>query len=109
MHTDILYTGVIGFIATIVSGWASWFFTRKKYYSEVNNTLIQNMQGSLDFYKKLSDDTDRRITELLKRNETLEAEVNDLRNQMFSLVNSVCVDLSCQLRKRDTLIMKNKQ
>lgn len=33
----VLITGVIGFITTIVSGWTSWFFARKKYNSEVDN------------------------------------------------------------------------
>ena len=49
INTEILITGGIGFISTIISGWATWFFTRKKYNSEVDNNLIQNMKESLDF------------------------------------------------------------
>ena len=33
----ILITGGIGLVTTIVSSWASWFFARKKYNSEVDN------------------------------------------------------------------------
>lgn len=97
----ILITGGVGIITTVISGWTSWFFARRKYNSEVDNNLIENMQQSLEFYKKLSDDNKNRLDEVLKRNEELEQEIGDLRKQMFSLVNSICTDLTCQLRKRN--------
>ena len=97
----ILITGGVGIIATVISGWTSWFFARRKYNSEVDNNLIENMQQSLEFYKKLSDDNKNRLDEVLKRNAELEQEIKDLRKQMFSLMNSICTDLTCQLRKRN--------
>lgn len=97
----ILITGGVGIITTIISGWTSWFFARRKYNSEVDNNLIENMQQSLEFYKKLSDDNKNRLDEVLKRNAELEQEIRDLRKQMFSLMNSICTDLTCQLRKRN--------
>lgn len=97
----ILITGGVGIITTVISGWTSWFFARKKYNSEVDNNLIENMQQSLEFYKKLSDDNKNRLDEVLKRNAELEQEIKDLRKQMFSLMNSICIDLTCQLRKRN--------
>lgn len=102
----ILITGGIGLITTIVSGWTSWFFTRKKYDSEVDSNLISNMKESLDFYRQLSDDNKQRLEEVLKRNDELEArdkrleeEVKELRKQVFNMMNNICLDLSCQLRK----------
>lgn len=97
----ILITGGIGLITTIVSSWASWFFARKKYDSEVDSNLISNMKESLDFYEKLSTDNRERLEEVLKRNAELEQEVGELRKQMFNLMSSICTDLSCQLRKRN--------
>ena len=97
----ILITGGVGIITTVISGWTSWFFARRKYNSEVDNNLIENMQQSLEFYKKLSDDNNNRLDEVLKRNAELEQEIRDLRRQMFSLMNSICTDLTCQLRKRN--------
>lgn len=96
----ILITGGVGIITTVISGWTSWFFARRKYNSEVDNNLIENMQQSLEFYKKLSDDNENRLDEVLKRNAELEQEIRDLRKQVFSLMNSICTDLTCQLRKR---------
>lgn len=97
----ILITGGVGIITTVISGWTSWFFARRKYNSEVDSNLIENMQQSLEFYKKLSDDNKNRLDEVLKRNAELEQEIKDLRKQMFSLMNSICTDLTCQLRKRN--------
>lgn len=97
----ILITGGVGIITTVISGWTSWFFARRKYNSEVDNNLIENMQQSLEFYKKLSDDNENRLDEVLKRNAELEQEIRDLRKQMFSLMSSICTDLTCQLRKRN--------
>lgn len=97
----ILITGGVGIITTVISGWTSWFFARRKYNSEVDNSLIENMQQSLEFYKKLSDDNKNRLDEVLKRNAELEQEIKDLRKQIFSLMNSICTDLTCQLRKRN--------
>ena len=96
----ILITGGIGLITTIVSSWASWFFARKKYNSEVDSNLINNMKESLDFYEKLSTDNRERLEEVLKRNAELEQEVGELRKQMFNLMSSICTDLTCQLRKK---------
>lgn len=104
----ILITGGVGLVSTIVSGWTSWFFARRKYNSEVDNNLINNMKESLDFYEKLSTDNRERLEEVLKRNAELEQEIRDLRKQMFSLMNSICTDLTCQLRKR-SLNLFNEQ
>lgn len=104
----ILITGGVGIITTVISGWTSWFFARRKYNSEVDNNLIKNMQQSLEFYKKLSDDNENRLDEVLKRNAELEQEIRDLRKQMFSLMSSICTDLTCQLRKRN-LNLPNEQ
>ena len=95
---DVIITGLIGFISTIVSGWVTWFFTRKKYNAEVDQTLVQNMKESLDFYKKLSDDNRDRLQEVLKRNDELEEEIKKLRDQMFSIMSQICLSVQCPAR-----------
>ena len=106
IDSGILITGSIGLITTIVSGWTSWFFARKKYDSEVDNNLINNMKDSLEFYEKLSTDNRERLEEVLKRNAELEQEIGELRKQIFNLMSSICTDLSCQLRKGDLNLFK---
>ena len=101
IELDVLITGAVGVVSSIISAWTSWFFARKKYNSEVDNNLIENMQNSLNFYKQLSDDNRKRLEDVLKRNEELDKEIQDLRKQLFNLMSSICIDLTCQVRKRD--------
>ena len=101
IDVGILITGGVGIITSVVSSGTAWFFARKKYNSEVDSNLINNMKESLDFYEKLSSDNRERLEEVLKRNAELEQEVGELRKQMFNLMGSICVDLTCQLRKRN--------
>ena len=101
MDISILITGGVGLLTTIISSWTTWFFARRKYNSEVDSNLINNMKESLDFYEKLSTDNKERLEEVLKRNAELEQEVGELRKQLFNLMSSICTDLTCQLRKRN--------
>lgn len=101
MDISILITGGVGLLTTIISSWTTWFFARRKYNSEVDSNLINNMKESLDFYEKLSTDNRERLEEVLKRNTELEQEVGELRKQLFNLMSSICTDLTCQLRKRN--------
>ncbi len=93
---EVLITGGIGILASIISSWTTWFYTRKKYNSEVDSQLILNMKESLEFYKALSDDNKDRLDEvlaqnkeilaqndvLLKQNTELKVEVDKLRHQI---------------------------
>lgn len=110
MDSGVIITAIIGIIASFASGFTTWFFARKKYNSEVDNNLIENMKKSLDFYKQLSDDNRERLNDVLKRNENLEGEVKELRQQVMTLLTSICTDLSCQIRKGNygDLIKLNK-
>ena len=78
-----------GLFTTIVSGFTSWFFTKKKYNAEVDNNLISNMQDSLEFYKALADDNKRRLDEVLNENADLRKEVSELREQVSKLTSAL--------------------
>lgn len=113
--TEILITGGVGIVSSIISGWASWIFARKKYNSEVDGNLIENMQKSLDFYQKLSNDNKERleqtlqdnvhlrqaVDELLQENKQLRKEIDTLKNQVIKITTTICTDLSCQIRSKD--------
>lgn len=99
MNVDVVATGLIGLFTTVVSGWTSWIFARKKYNSEVDSQVISNMTESLEFYKKLSDDNKERLdqvltqnkeilaqnAELIEQNKRLQAEVEQLKQQINKL------------------------
>lgn len=107
IDTSILITGGVGIFSTIVSSWITWFITRKKYYSEVDHNLIENMENSLEFYKKLSDDNRARLEEMAERNKALEIEVQELRKQMLNLTMNICMDLTCANRVREQIKRRN--
>ena len=113
MELETLITGGIGLLTTVVSAVTSWLFARKKYNSEVDHNLIENMEKSLEFYKKLSDDNRTRLEEMAERNKTLEAEIQELKKQMLNLTMNICMDLTCANRvrgqiKRRSSYEKNK-
>lgn len=100
IDVQVIVTGVVGLITTVTSGWVSWLFAKKKYNAEVDSNVIENMKQSLEFYTKLSDDNKVRLEEALKRNEFLEEEIRQVRQQMFELMNNICYDMTCELRAR---------
>ena len=102
MDISILITGGVGLLTTIISSWTTWFFTRKKYNSEVDLNLVEKMEKSLEFYKSLSDDNKNRLEEITERNNELEKEVQELRKQVLNLTMNICMDLTCSHRLRET-------
>ena len=82
---DELIVGAIGLITTVTSAWASWFFTRKKYSAEVDNSIIDGMQDSLKFYTSLSDDNKTRLNEMIERSSKIEEENKILREENKTL------------------------
>lgn len=108
MDIGVLITAAIGIVTSIASGWTSWFFTRKKYNSEVDQNVIHNMNESLEFYKKLSDDNKQRLDAMIKRNDELEDEMKELRKQMASLMMMTCTSLTCKLRQVSFELSKGK-
>ena len=103
IDVDILITGGVGLVTSIVSSWTTWFLARKKYNSEVDLNLVEKMENSLEFYKSLSDDNKTRLEEITERNNELEKEVQELRKQVLNLTMNICMDLTCAHRIRETV------
>lgn len=91
---------MVGTVPAIITGWVTWFLSRRKYKAEVDSNVIENMKQSLEFYTRLSDDNKRRLDEALAKNEKLEKEVDELRKQVFELMANTCYSLQCELRER---------
>lgn len=116
MEMTTIITGIIGIIATVISSSVSWLFAKRKYNAEVDSNLIKNIQESLDFYKKLVDDTTDRLEDVLQRNaelesrnDKLEEEIKQLRNQVFDVMNQICLNLTCVKRIRNSKIEEHNE
>lgn len=123
MLTEILIT----IATTLVGGFSGWFFGRRKYNSEVDQSNIENMKKSLEFYIQISDDYKSRLTEeikshneevaeLKKENAELKREIKEqekrfddklaaqqreitlMKNQMLSVYSQVCLNFNCAER-----------
>jgi hypothetical protein len=83
MLVSALTTAGVSIVTSTISSLVTFFITKRKYNSEVDSNLIKNMQDSLEFYKKLSDDNKERLEEQINRNDNLEKEVKELKNQLL--------------------------
>ena len=104
---EIIVLIVTNILAPIITGFATWLMAKKKYNSEVDNTVIGNMKESLEFYKQLSDDNRVRLAEVLKKNDQLEKEISELKTQMLNLMMNICMDLTCKRRVVDQVTKIN--
>ena len=125
----VIVTTLISTAAAGLSALISWFLSKKKYNSEVDNSNIKNMQESLQFYMTLSDDYKRRldeeiqshkeeVAELKKENKQMrlelreqenrfneqlraqQQEINAMKNQMIAVYSQVCLNFKCSDRTK---------
>lgn len=99
IDVGILITGGIGLITTIVSGWTSWFFARKKYNTEVDSNEIENLKKSLEFYESIVKDNNRKLQFYIDLAENNRIEVYRLKGVIHRLLNNSCLDNGCIKRK----------
>ena len=86
---DLLVASIIGVVCTGLSSLITWLFTRRKYNTEVEHNNIENMEGSLEFYEKLTASSNKILAEVLEKSEKLAQsnvelliEVQNLRAQI---------------------------
>lgn len=110
MYTGELVIGGIGIISTAASAWISHFFTRKKYYTEVDSSVIENLEKSLKFYEELSAYNKERLKELVEENKALRKELDEVRKQLQDITTNLYLDEAYKNRvKIRELQLKNQK
>ena len=99
MDVGILITGAVGLVTTVVSSWASWFFARKKYNTEVDSNEIENLKKSLEFYESIVKDNNKKLQFYIDLAEDNRIEVYRLKGVIHRLLNNSCLDNGCIKRK----------
>lgn len=96
IDTGIIITSIIGLVVTIITSLVTWLLSRRKYNSEVDHNNIENMEGSLEFYEKLSASNNKILAEVLEKSEKLAQtnvelliEVQNLRAQIGILTEVI--------------------
>ena len=75
MNFEVLITGIIGLITTIVTNILTFVFSRRKYNAGVDHDTIDNMKNALQFYENAIESNNRTLTDVLSKSENL-AKVN---------------------------------
>lgn len=99
IDVGILITGAVGLVTTVVSGWTSWFFARKKYNTEVDSNEIENLKKSLEFYESIVKDNNKKLQFYIDLSENNRVEVYRLKGVIHRLLNNSCLDNGCIKRK----------
>ena len=99
IDVGILITGAVGLVTTVVSGWTSWFFARKKYNTEVDSNEIENLKKSLEFYESIVKDNNEKLQFYIDLAEDNRIEVYRLKGVIHRLLNNSCLDNDCIKRK----------
>ena len=99
IDVGILITGAVGLVTTVVSGWTSWFFARKKYNTEVDSNEIENLKKSLEFYESIVKDNNKKLQSYIDLAEDNRIEVYRLKGVIHRLLNNSCLDNDCIKRK----------
>ena len=99
IDVGILITGAVGLVTTVVSSWASWFFARKKYNTEVDSNEIENLKKSLEFYESIVKDNNKKLQFYIGLAEDNRIEVYRLKGVIHRLLNNSCLDNGCIKRK----------
>ena len=99
IDVGILITGAAGLATTVVSGWTSWFFARKKYNTEVDSNEIENLKKSLEFYENIVKDNNKKLQFYIDLAEDNRIEVYRLKGVIHRLLNNSCLDNDCIKRK----------
>lgn len=101
---EIIIAG-IGLLTTIISGWTSWFFARKKYNTEVDSNYIENLGKGLETYDSIIAHNKQEIEYLMQENNELRKELAELRKQVLELTMNICMNLTCTRRIRERQII----
>lgn len=94
--TSTIITALVGLFCTVISGWFTFLFTRRKYNAEVNSQQLKNTDDAFELYKKMTNETlkiqNEKIAQLQRENEALRKQVNDLQMQVASLLGRLNFD-----------------
>ena len=91
---DNINFGIWGLIAQIVvlaaTNFFTFFFTRRRYNSEVESTDLDNVRKTLDIYKGIIDDLETRLGRMAERINELERDLDELKKENNKLKDDFC-------------------
>lgn len=81
---------LVGLFCTTISSVVTFFLTRRKYNSEVDSQVVQNVKNAFEAYKKVMEETinsqEQKIKELQGENAYLKKQFEMMQGQLVSLL-----------------------
>ena len=98
MEFGTLVTAIIGACTTFLSGFTSWFFTRRKYNAEVDSTAIDNIEASLKVYQDMVRDLGKKLDVYGKIVDKSRGDLIRIKNVVINMMGKICTVESCKNR-----------
>lgn len=95
MDFGILVTAGIGIVTTFCSGLFTWLFSKRKYNAEVDSKTLDNISRSVEVYKAIVTDLEKKINSYIEVAEDNRLEVIRLKGIVYRMINKVCTDGTC--------------
>lgn len=88
MSTELVLavvTPLFGIVTSIVS----WMLAKKRYNVDIDTSVIANMEKSLEFYEKLSNDNKERLIKVLEDDKVMRQEMDAIIKENKDLKASI--------------------
>lgn len=111
MIEQITYKVIIPALAALATGFAGWFFGRRRKKAEADSLVIKNMENIIEMWRKTAEDFNTQYTvisgemkELREENLKLRKEVDELTKEVSRLKRD-----NSKLKKELDCISKNQE
>lgn len=81
---------LVGVICSAISSVVTFLLTRRKYNSEVDSQVVENVKNAFEAYKRVMEETiasqEKKIEKLQSENDYLKKQFEMMQNQLVSLL-----------------------
>mgnify|MGYP002515849597 FL=1 len=96
--SELLITIVTAVISSAASGWAGWFFARRKYNAEVESNDLQNLRDRVQVVNDIVDTLKTELDRLNTENSKLREE-NDLMDRKITNLTTIILNHGINIKK----------
>lgn len=96
--SELLITIVTAVISSAASGWAGWFFARRKYNAEVESNDLQNLRDRVQVVNDIIATLKTELDRINDENQRLRSE-NDLMDRKITNLTTIILNHGINIKK----------
>jgi len=96
--SELLITIVTAVISSAASGWAGWFFARRKYNAEVESNDLQNLRDRVQVVNDIIATLKTELDRINDENQKLRDE-NDLMDRKITNLTTIILNHGINIKK----------